>query len=422
MKRHSRWNRHLSTIPTWLVVVLLGLPLTHAPTVDFAFRWRLSEIVAWLFGPMLLLRSWYFRSLQMKLFAYGLLAYVLYTGALGLVMSNFVPIRVIAALEGTISPFFRTVLESARFIAGIVVVKAIYEYCHNDYSKLKSVVVVIVASGMMLSLYAFYEVAVLYLGVPLPLAPGSRSLPGFPVAATMYEASAAGSFAAAVALLSCGLLVGEGGGMRVFALIGLALGILGVVLTTSRTGLASLAVGSIVFLLTYSVKFKKYWTQVVMLLVTGAVVVWGVIALAERWLGSLFFARFSHYSVSYYLQIRQTEIYASVLPDLSEWPLGLGQGLWLYLIGGGASLARLIMEGGLIGVIFLAMMCFGLLSAIFRLIFLFETVRPISIGIVAAAIGTLVGLYNYVNLTDIWIWVVLALPVVASEGERKMLH
>lgn len=398
-------------VPIWLSIILLGLPLTHAFTIDFPFRWRLSEVIAWLLAPAIIVRPWGIRSLRGKAFIYGFTAYILYTGGIGLVMSQFVPIEIPAALEGTIAPIYRTLLESARLIAALAVVIAIYAYVRAN-GRLEAILMRIIAGGIFLSLYTVYEIAVLYLGFPLPLAPGSRSIPGFPVAATMYEPSSAGSYGAMVALLSFGLLT-EGVG-RIFPLVGVIAGIATVILTTSRTGVVSLTIGFAVLLLTYLVKHREGLIGMVLGLAIGMFGVWVAVVLAEKWLGALFYNRFNVYSVQYYLAVRQDEIYANVLPHVSKWPFGLGQGLWLYLVGGGATAARLVVEGGVIGMVLLGMMALGLLNAVLRII-LEERVGPLKVSTVAAATATLVGLYNYVNLSDTWIWVVLALPIVASE-------
>jgi multisubunit Na+/H+ antiporter MnhB subunit len=139
--------------------------------------------------------------------------------------------------------------------------------------------------------------------------------------------------------------------------------------------------------------------------------------LSSRLLGQMFYARFSSYYVEYSLSLRYQETYQYVVPDLLQYTLGLGQGLWLYSVGGGAGLARLVVEGGLPGLIFLGNSFAVLWITLIRLV---KTCRRALEGsLVAAVIATLVSLYNYVNITDLWIWVVLSLPFVALNTRNQ---
>jgi hypothetical protein len=81
----------------------------------------------------------------------------------------------------------------------------------------------------------------------------------------------------------------------------------------------------------------------------------------------------------------------------------------------------LVVEGGAVGMIMFRTMALSVLWATLRII-CDEILEPLKIYTVAAAIATLIVLYNYVNVTDIWIWIVLALPVIASElGKERYL-
>lgn len=404
--------------PTWLKVALFGLPLTHAPTIDMPFRWRISEIVAWIMAPAVLFSSWRFRNFTTRIFILAMTAYVLYTAVLGVAMAWFVPIKVPAALEGTFSPVFRTLLESARLIGALVMVKAVCRYVSAS-ENFERIVRAIIAGGIFLFCYTVYEILVLYLGLGLPLLPGSRSIPGFPVAATMYEPSSAGSYGAVTALLSTSLLAGRRG--KVVGVIGLIAGILTVILTTSRTGVASFAIGTIALLLLVALKGRAGAARMISVGVVSGLAVWGGVVLGQHWLGKMFYNRFNLYSVQYYMEVRSEEIYSRLIPDLLDWPLGLGQGLWLFLVGGGASAPRLVVEGGFIGLLFLSVMLVALLDGVRQCVVLSREGLLEIDGVIAAVVATIVGLYNYVNVSDAWIWVILSLPIAALEiGRQRM--
>lgn len=403
--------------PMWLKIALFGLPLTHAPTIDMPFRWRISEIVAWIMAPAILFSSWRFRNLTTRIFVLAMAGYATYTAILGVVMAWFVPINVSAALEGTFSPVLRTLLESARLIGSLVMVKAVCRYVSTS-ENFERVVRAIIVGGIFLFCYTVYEILVLYLGLGLPLLPGSRSIPGFPVAATMYEPSSAGSYGAVTALLSMILLAGRSRG-KVAGVIGLIAGILTVILTTSRTGAASFAIGTTTLMLLLALKERFGVARVISFGVVAGLAVWGGFVLGQHWLGKLFHDRFNLYSVQYYMRVRREEIYSRLIPDLLDWPLGLGQGLWLYLVGGGASAPRLVVEGGFIGLLFLTVMLVALLAGVWQCVVLSREGLPGIEGVIAAVVATIVGLYNYVNVSDAWIWVILSLPLAALEIEDK---
>lgn len=405
--------------PMWLKIALFGLPLTHAPTIDMPFRWRISEIVAWIMAPAILFSSWRFRNPITRIFILAMAIYVSYTAILGMVMAWFVPVEVSAALEGTVSTVLRTLLESARLIGSLVMVKAVCRYASAS-ENFERVVRAIIVGGIFLFCYTVYEILVLYLGLGLPLLPGSRSIPGFPVAATMYEPSSAGTYGAATALLSTSLLAERSRG-KVVGVIGLIAGILTVVLTTSRTGVASFAIGTITLVLLLALKGRLGVAKVISLGVVASLTVWGGVVLGQHWLEKLFYNRFNLYSVQYYMKVRSEEIYSRLIHDLLDWPLGLGQGLWLFLVGGGASAPRLVVEGGFIGLFFLGVMLVALLAGVWQCFVLLREGLPGIDGIIAAVVATIVSLYNYVNVSDAWIWVVLSLPLAALETERRRM-
>jgi len=321
-------------------------------------------------------------------------------------MAFFVNIEVPAALEGTLHPFFRTALESMRFGAGFVLLLGCLKYAVT-FEDLKVILKALILGGIMSSIYAVYEGLVLYVGLPGPLGPGSRSLPGFPVAGSMYEASAAGTYAAVTMLLSLGVFL-----ERKFFLsgIGIISSMLGILITTSRTGVVAALVGSFIFI-GLLIKIQKIrqvsitmFTSIIIYLI-GSIVAIGVI-------GELFYNRLylAEYQLQYHLSIRE-QVYKNALLDFMRYPAGLGQGLWLYLEGGGVGWARLAVEGGIIGLFLITNAIVALGYCISRLVS--QDLTALEASIISAVCSTFVALFNYVNITDSWILVVLGLPFVA---------
>jgi hypothetical protein len=394
-----------------LYTALFTLPFTHAPTVDLPFRWRIAELIAWLVGIPLILKPVRVWSKLAKVFLVALGSYMLWCASVGVVNAFFITVKVPAALEGTYHPLFRTVLESFRFAASWVLVAWLFRYVTTQ-DKLRTTLTLIVLGGNATSVYAIYETMVLFWGFPGPLLPGSRSIPGFPVASTMYEPSSVGSYAAIAMLLALGLFLEK---KSFTAGLSVLLNAIGILVATSRTGVAASAVGLLVFLL---ILLQQGQIRSSVKIGTSLGLI-GLLAayLSSRLLGQKFYERFSSYYVEYSLSLRYQETYQYVVPDLLQYTLGLGQGLWLYSVGGGAGLARLVVEGGIPGLIFLGN---GFAVLWITLIRLVKTCRRALEGsLVAAVIATLVSLYNYVNITDLWIWVVLSLPFVALNTRNQ---
>lgn len=406
--RYRLWQR----LDKPLIVILACLPLTHAPTIDLLFRLRISELLVWAYALPVLTRRWYWSRLTAFFFG-ALWSYTIYTGLVGIVQGFTIEVEVEAALLGTYHPVLRALLETARLSGGVLLGVWVVSRVRSRDDLLR-VVTGFGIGGIILAAYVMYEVMVFFGGMPLPILPGSRSIPGFPVAATMYEPSAVGSFGAAVASLAFGVL-----GERRFRL-GLAMlcaGLISVLLSTSRTGLVMLvSVVMIWMVLTLRYNLRRLIGGLLALGVTGYV----TFIYAEKLLGDFFYKRFNMYSFMYYLQVRQEETYSQVIPSLAKLPWGYGEGLWLYAVGGGNGFGRLLAEGSLPGVIFLVAALMALSICMFQLVR--SNLKSLEMGIIGASIGTIVGLYNYVNITDLWLWFVFALPFAAWRIRKQELR
>jgi hypothetical protein len=101
------------------------------------------------FFPVVLTLSSGILSVRAKAFIHGFEAYTLYTGAIGFVVSGFVPVEVPAALEGIVGPIRRTLLESARMIAALTILMVVYTNVRTN-RQFEAILRRIVARGFIL--------------------------------------------------------------------------------------------------------------------------------------------------------------------------------------------------------------------------------------------------------------------------------
>ena len=185
----------------------------------------------------------------------------------------------------------------------------------------------------------------------------------------------------------------------------------------SRAGLAGFAVGSAVMVL-------LSWVSGRIRLMIGNTLTLGLAAGAIALLYEAVIRIIGwdvvswHYSVNWLVQTGSSRIdtYASLMDWLTRnAPFGAGQGLVIFTKGGIAGFARLLIEGGWIGAIFLLQLHFSTLLALWY-IWQHQAGKAIAPFIGAAYASSFVTTLNYINTTDIWIWFFWALPVITWQG------
>jgi len=397
-----------------LRIAVLFLPFTQAPTFKFFMRWRISEIVSWLYLPLHLvglLRLIKQVPVPILWVISAMIGYFAYTGLIGIVHALFVEIRVEEALEYTFSPFLRVILETARGFASVSLFIGLLIAVRN-WKEFIQIVRIFVWSGAISSGYGVYQAAVLAFGLPLPLLPGTLSHEGYARPfGTFYEPTGMGSFTSVTILLSLYFLSTDE--HKLLWLICLVLNGLGFFVSLSRAGWAGLIVGMSALACTLWGQ-KRNSFLVIILVITLAGTLWiGYLVVVNLFGKHQVQFALSRYWLEYSMHSR-IEGYSELPSLLKEFPYGFGQGLFLFYGAGAAGFARLLLEGGFVGAICLALLhinsmrCFLNLWSISS-----EQRRRMLPFIFASYVSCVVTTMNYINTTDMWIWFVWSLPAVA---------
>jgi hypothetical protein len=402
-----------------LRIAVLCLPFTQVPTFKFFMRWRISELVSWLYLPLHLvaLPRLIKRMPTPILWVLStMIGYFAYTGLIGLVHAPFVEIRVEKALEFTLSPFLRVVLETARGFASVSFFIGLLIAVRN-WEGFLQIAKIFVWSGALSSGYGVYQAAVLAFGLPLPLLPGTLSHEGYDRPfGTFYEPTGMGSFTSATILLSLYFLLTE---YKLLWLICLALNGLGFFVSLSRAGWIGLIVGvSALVCALWGHKRNSFLPILLVIILAGTL-----------WLGylgavNLFGKHQVQFSLSrYWLEYSmysRIEGYSELPSLLKKFPYGFGQGLFLFYGAGVPGFARLLVEGGFIGAFFLALLHINSMRCLLNLWSISsEQRRRMLPFIFASYVSSIVTTMNYINTTDMWIWFVWSLPVVALWAGAK---
>ncbi len=400
------------------------LPFTQAPTLRLLFRWRAAELVAWLLVPLvlgMLPGVWKALPGPARWYLLAMLGYFVYSGGIGLASAPFVELvgdpRV---LEVLYHPLLRTFLETARGMAALSLV-AFGLVSLRGRADAVAAVTALCLGGALTGIYALYQTVDLRLGGVLPLLPGTLAHDYLRPFSTFYEPTGLGSYTAAAALLALGLM--GPGTRRGLWLVALAANLLGLVLSLSRAGVAGFAVGGGVFMIL--VLLQRQLRAVVYMPLMGAVV-WGAWTMTEVLVGQLREHLFSESWVTYSMELR-LEVYSRLWSLLRDNPAGVGQGLWLFREGGVPGVVRLVVEGGVVGLLCLLGLHCASVIALKRLLRADEqNTRRLAACVAGAYVATSVVAFNYIHTTDAWIWFVWALPVLilsaVHPAERPPAH
>jgi hypothetical protein len=411
----------LSNYRRALLLAVFCLPFTQVPTLKFFLRWRISEVISWLFLPQYLLRYIQLsrqHAQTTRWFVSSLFCYAVYTGLVGIASCWLVEVEVEGALDYFTSPLFRTLLETGRLLAALSLIVGLFRTIEN-VGKLQQLLGLLAWSGSIAGAYGVYQSIALWIG--LPLLPETLWHEGtLRPFGTFYEPTGLRSFTAATSLLALFFLFHEQ--HKFIWTACLLLNFAGLLFSLSRAGLAGFGVGLFVMwiLLLLRWRMKSLVTCAVSLAIAvlgiglaykGAAVVMGeadvAFAMSEHWLR----------------QTGQSRIdaYTSLPVWVMASPAGLGQGLYFFTGGGIPGFSRLLIEGGMLGTMVLLFLHAAALRSLGQL-WQSKAAPHIVPFLAAAYISSVVIMFNYVNTTDMWIWCFWALPTIAWQavtGHRK---
>lgn len=402
-----------------IYITIFCLPFTQAPTLKLLARWRISEVLAWLYLPLHLSAL---RRLVKQMpapvfwFLFAMIGYFFYTGLIGVTRALFVEVKINKAVEYTLSPFLRTILETARGLASISLFIGMLIVVYN-WVEFHRVIKLFVWSGAVSGGYGVYQAAVLALKLPLPLLPETLYQEGFSRPfGTFYEPTGMGSFTATTLLFSLYLLFTE---PKLLWLVCFILNGLGFFVSLSRAGWAGLIAGGCVLLLALMWhKRNPFLSIFAAIILTGALWLCYLAGLKLFGEQTLQFA-LSRYWLEYSMRPR-VEGYNQLPSLLNEFLYGFGQGLFLFYGGGAPGLMRLLIEGGLVGAFCLALLHINSIRCLLHLwTTSFEQTREFLPFLLASYVSSIIIILNYINVTDMWIWFVWSLPAVALWSAAK---
>lgn len=400
------------------------LPFTQAPTLKWFLRWRISEVVAWVFLPFHLTILPRLTKHMPNLIKYILLAmigYFFYTGLIGMAHVLSLETNVNEGLEYIIHPILRTLLETARGFASISLFIGLLVAVRN-WEDFRRIVKLFAWSGAVAGAYGAYQATVLAFRLPLPLLPGTLFHEGYARPfGTFYEPTGMGSFTAVTLLLSLYPIYSERNVTWMFCL---SLNALGFFVSLSRAGFLGLITGIIVLMLTWMWHKRALFPSFLSLAsLVGAI--WVGYMIAIRVFGEEeVFVQFSGYWLEYSLAQR-VEAYSQLPSLFMEFPYGFGQGVFFLYGAGAPGFARLLLEGGIVGAVFLALFHMNSACCLIRLLRRSsEQMQRLAPFLAAAYVASVITIVNYINTTDMWIWFVWSLPAVAlwTEGQGCLLN
>ena len=402
--------------PQWMLfVALICLPFTQAPTAKLMARWRISELLAWLLIPWSLTKvSVIMGQLPMciRVYLIGVGVYFLYTGLVGMVTSPFLPVLDEISLQHIHQPTLRVLLESFRGLAILSMISSII-YSVNSWDDLRTAVRCFVLGGAISAIYGVYQTVAIAFALPVLFLPGTlRQEHSVRPFSTFYEPTGFGSYTAVAVILSLYLL--EESNKRWVWRSCLALNIIGLIFSLSSAGFLSFGAGLFVLLL---FSFKR----VIFFVPIGASLLWIGLLFMRNLAGE---EKVTTALSQWWFENRLTErieAYQSVLAELISNPLGIGQGNYLIIAGGAPGLARVIVEGGVIGIMSFLLVH---LSVVVSIVWLFRAqdleAKRFAAFVAAAYLSICLIFFNYIHIVDLWLWFVMCLPITGVALSAKL--
>jgi hypothetical protein len=386
---------------TMFLIAIACLPFTQAPTIKILMRIRISEVLAWISSPRMMLRG--VRDLPRTTRRYLTLmaTYFGYMALLGLYMWPQVAADS-RVLEYLIHPALRAALEAARLVAclGLVVWA-----CRvvATWDRLRDVLKAATLGGAFASLYGVYQAMALRSGMALPMLPGTLNQMSPRPFSTFYEPTGFGSYEAVATILSLYLATSTRG---LFWSAVCFLNVVGVVMSLSAAGALALGAGLIAMVVLSPLRSTLVAPAIAVALSAALYVSTSVIGSDVT----------SVSTSSWWFQNRLDERvlqFSVAMEDVGNHPLGIGVGNYLLRGHGAYGASRLLVEGGVPGTLAVLLLYAMAWRAARRLAKADDDaarkLAPYAGGATAAVFAVSL---NYINTTDSWLWVFMSLPIV----------
>ena len=410
---------------TRFYAMVFFLPFLQALSVKFGPRWSLSELLAWsitlpaLAGIQKNVVSNDGRDVLKLLLITFLYSICISSLALVLILPQF-PWNP-AALYFFKSPLARTIVENARLLAAFGAIVALLKYVRSENSFLKTMRL-FGLSGIAASTYGLYQ-GVQMLWMPsLPLLPGTLSQSGLRLWGSFYEPNGFGGFCL-ITFIVLGFLAAYDRRCRWLWLIGLVTTMAGVVFSVATTAwIAGMVAGGI--LMISSLHKIRYTPRALFIILSTVIILLLILHFAGQLLdlAEMFWRNRSLANLEHRFEDIVVERFGATIRWLTVSPVGIGQGLMVFLYAGAGGILRWITEMGIIGTLLILSLQWKIWKAIlllFRKRGLFGAFAPFA---VALYVGTLIVASRYGHPTDVWIWFVLCLPLVVFNKDLSFRY
>lgn len=400
----------------WFDGLVFFLPFIQALSIKFGARWNFSEIFAWLLLFLYFLgRKLYIPNRVARFYLWMIVLFTVYQFVI-------TPVSLLAiipyfrqtvglshvALSYFYSPWARAGLELARLLACMTVVLASLTFLSTDKRFVRGLKIFAVSSMIAIA-YGIYQFFGMFLGISLPLLPGTLGQEDPRIWGTFYEPKGFGYYSVIATIVMFFLRQIDSDKWYIWTM-GIILGVAGVLLSVS-TGAWFAGLVAAIFLFIFSGSTKRGLGVILYCLILATVVVkfsFDVLG------GDFFWRNFNRPFVMARLDSHIQAIY-SIPGFLYEYPLGIGLGMFGIIRSGTPSIARMSIEGGIPSLIMLIIAELCVLISITKLrrspLRVARLFFPYAIGL---HIALLLSVASYPNSTRLWLWFIMTLPVVAS--------
>lgn len=407
----------LDLIDAILLAAVGASAFLQSPTVKLGARFRVTDIL------LLALVPWAFARLPRALrrtspaVALGILclsAYLLLTLVVGIATAlTESPELTAEQLEFFRSPFLRTTLESLRFATVLVLLLGFLSRLDIQAIADRVIPAFLVAAALS-AWYGIYQVLVYYTGVSFPMLPGTSTQGTGRPFSTFYEPTGFGSFAAVALFYALPKLLRSSRGSKRYMTV-LTLIVITIVISFARTALLAVAVGFLSALIISRLRLPRIRAVVAgaMLLMVGFLVA-NFIFGASR-------VGFSFSPYTFQIKIQERLVaYRETVDFVLDNPVGVGQGNYVLFEGGAPGFARIAAEGGIPGILLVFLLTCSVASAVLQMRRFGDSITlfwaPWLGGAYAASVVVLV---NYINVTDVWLWIPGAIALAAWHSTSR---
>ena len=396
-------------------------PFTQALTIKLGARFIISEIIALFLAPYVFFLGKGKRSTTERLLVVLLVVFLVYSifiSIVGLIwiMPGYKHLVSSQAFNQYFSLEARAILENIRLMACISTVLALFAFIRTkvDFHR---IIKIFVITGTLNAIYGIYQIISLWKTPWLPMLPGAYiKLELLRASGTLWEYSHYGSFMLIVTLLILYIIAIS---KKVLWKITAIFNITALFLSFSATAwiacTASLSV--LIFAQTYKPAMRKIGNSFGMLIILSVAVFLLLNAfdpIVEKVIWKI-----TKDSPEKFERLESTK---NVFKIFLENPLGIGQGMYVFLFGGALAYLHIPVELGVFGIFLWGSILIVIFLAILKLGHNSSTAgytKRFFPYALAMFIGTNIFMLNYVTLNHEWVWFELALPVVALKLALK---